>query len=193
MALVLMLNASFEPMRAITTARAVMRVHEGRANLIESTGNVLRSPSITMEEPAVIQLRTFVRVPPPQQPTWSRQGTLMRDRFRCTFCPGRADTIDHVHPQSRGGEDSWWNCVASCGPCNNAKGSMSVEAFCGGLPFKPGLPPASMVPFLWMSATPSRWVPYVEPWWRRKTQVPMRTDGARARAGRQGVLVVPRA
>ena len=34
---------------------------------------------------------------------------------------GKADTVDHVVPRSRGGEHSWENCVAACGPCNHRK------------------------------------------------------------------------
>ena len=170
MALVLMLNASFEPMRAITVARAIMRVHEGRANLIEGTGEFLRSPSVTVEMPAVIQLRDYVRVPVPRVPVYSRSGVLLRDSATCAYCRGPADTVDHVTPQCRGGRDTWFNCVAACRSCNGAKGHMNVRDFCGGLSFRPGLPPASMVPFLWLTATPKAWLPYVEPWWKRKEQ-----------------------
>lgn len=170
MALVLMLNASFEPMRAITVARAIMRVHEGRANLIEGTGEFLRSPSVTVEMPAVIQLRDYVRVPVPRVPVYSRSGVLMRDRHTCAYCLDPADTIDHVTPQCRGGRDTWFNTVACCGPCNNRKGHTSLAELGWRLRHKPGLPPASMVPFLWLTATPPLWLPYVEPWWKRKEQ-----------------------
>jgi 5-methylcytosine-specific restriction endonuclease McrA len=32
-------------------------------------------------------------------------------------------TIDHVIPQSRGGKNSFENCVTSCFDCNNKKGN----------------------------------------------------------------------
>jgi 5-methylcytosine-specific restriction endonuclease McrA len=56
-------------------------------------------------------------------PRWSRLGVLQRDQFTCAYCGGRATTVDHVLPRSRGGADNWLNTVASCGPCNNRKGS----------------------------------------------------------------------
>ena len=34
---------------------------------------------------------------------------------------GRANTVDHVLPQSRGGGSTWENTVLACGPCNNRK------------------------------------------------------------------------
>ncbi|MBT5286033.1 MAG: HNH endonuclease, partial [Euryarchaeota archaeon] len=38
--------------------------------------------------------------------------------------------IDHIHPRSKGGER--WdasNCTTACRPCNQLKGSMSIEDF----------------------------------------------------------------
>src|SRR6056297_3616286 len=34
---------------------------------------------------------------------------------------GRAESIDHVHPRSRGGAHSWDNVVAACRRCNASK------------------------------------------------------------------------
>lgn len=56
-----------------------------------------------------------------------------RDRHTCAYCGGvfrHADlSRDHVLPRSRGGPDSWTNCVTACKPCNHAKGSRLVESF----------------------------------------------------------------
>ena len=37
------------------------------------------------------------------------------------YCGGKADTVDHVVPRSRGGEHTWENCVAACSACNHRK------------------------------------------------------------------------
>jgi len=48
---------------------------------------------------------------------------LARDGYRCAYCPGLADTFDHVIPRSRpGGTHSWENVMARCKRCNNRKG-----------------------------------------------------------------------
>jgi 5-methylcytosine-specific restriction endonuclease McrA len=36
-------------------------------------------------------------------------------------------TIDHIIPKSRGGKTSFENCVSSCKPCNNKKGSQTPK------------------------------------------------------------------
>jgi 5-methylcytosine-specific restriction endonuclease McrA len=46
---------------------------------------------------------------------------MHRDRFRCAYCGGKADTVDHVVPRSRGGDHTCENCVAACSTCNHRK------------------------------------------------------------------------
>jgi 5-methylcytosine-specific restriction endonuclease McrA len=55
-------------------------------------------------------------------PAWSRPGALARDAGRCGYCDGKATTVDHITPRSRGGRNTWKNTVSACGPCNQRKG-----------------------------------------------------------------------
>jgi len=71
--------------------------------------------------PSVIRLRSYVRVPYRARIPMTRAALMHRDRFRCAYCGGKADTVDHVVPRSRGGEHSWENCVAACSSCNHRK------------------------------------------------------------------------
>lgn len=54
-----------------------------------------------------------------------------RDKHICAYCGDtfepKALTIDHVHPKSRGGKNTWVNCVTACKPCNHKKGSKTPE------------------------------------------------------------------
>jgi hypothetical protein len=56
-----------------------------------------------------------------------------RDRYTCAYCGlvlGRHDlSRDHVLARSRGGEDSWMNCVTSCRRCNCSKDAKLVSDF----------------------------------------------------------------
>lgn len=56
-----------------------------------------------------------------------------RDRNTCAYCAQVFDrrhlTRDHIHPRSRGGENSWMNCVTACIGCNQAKGAKFVHDF----------------------------------------------------------------
>jgi 5-methylcytosine-specific restriction endonuclease McrA len=42
-------------------------------------------------------------------------------------------TIEHVHPRSLGGENSWDNYAMACSNCNSRRGTLSVEEFTANL------------------------------------------------------------
>ena len=56
----------------------------------------------------------------------SRRGVFARDGWRCAYCRGPAETIDHVVPRSRGGRHAWENVVAACARCNHTKGDRTL-------------------------------------------------------------------
>lgn len=65
----------------------------------------------------------------------SNQNHLLfkRDRHTCAYCGNRFSpkdlSRDHIVPQSRGGKDTWMNCVTACRVCNHEKGDKPVEHF----------------------------------------------------------------
>ncbi|MFD7923222.1 HNH endonuclease [Streptomyces sp. NPDC059740] len=124
----LVLNASYEPLSTVTLRRAVVLVMQDKA-VVESahTGLRLRAASLEMPVPAVIRLSRYVRMPFRRQVPWTRRGVLARDGHRCAYCGGRATTVDHVVPRSRGGGDTWLNTVAACAPDNHRKADRTPE------------------------------------------------------------------
>lgn len=120
---VLLLNATYEPLTAISLRRAIVLVLRERADVIHAAGPGLavHSPDLTVPVPSVIRLRTFVRVPYRAVIPLTRTALMHRDRFRCGYCGTKATTIDHVLPRSRGGTHTWDNCVACCASCNHRK------------------------------------------------------------------------
>jgi 5-methylcytosine-specific restriction endonuclease McrA len=122
---VIVLNASYEVINVVTVAKAVAYVLKEKAEVVHAdAGRVVRSTNRSIPLPRVVRLLRYVRIPYRSSvPRWSRIGVLQRDRFTCAYCGSRATTVDHVLPRSRGGGDTWLNTVASCGPCNNRKGS----------------------------------------------------------------------
>jgi len=52
---------------------------------------------------------------------WRQSLHLITDRC-CLYCGDRSESIDHVHPLSRGGESITENCVPACLSCNGSKG-----------------------------------------------------------------------
>lgn len=58
-------------------------------------------------------------------PTLTNPELFARDRYTCAYCgkifSEHRLTRDHIIPQSRGGADTWMNCVTSCERDNNKK------------------------------------------------------------------------
>lgn len=64
-------------------------------------------------------------------PPLSNRALFARDGYLCLYCGERYHpkvlTRDHVIPTSRGGANSWENCVSACKACNNRKDAMTPE------------------------------------------------------------------
>ncbi len=114
----LVLNASYEPLSVVSSRRATCLVLADKADVVETLGAPLRSVSRSFPRPSVIRLRYMVKVPYIRTAALSRRAIFARDDHRCQYCGGRADSIDHVLPRSRGGQHTWENVAAACRPCN---------------------------------------------------------------------------
>ncbi|WP_232236136.1 HNH endonuclease [Nocardia sp. BMG51109] len=120
---VLLLNATYEPLTALSARRAVVLLICDKADTVHHNPDspVVHSAGTSVALPSVIRLRNYVRVPYRARVPMTRAALMHRDRYRCAYCGAKAETIDHVIPRSRGGAHSWENCVASCAPCNHRK------------------------------------------------------------------------
>ncbi|MGV9712290.1 HNH endonuclease [Gordonia sp. NPDC003424] len=120
---VLLLNATYEPLTAVSLRRAIVLVLRERADVIhaDDTGMSVHSAELAVPVPSVIRLRSYVKVPYRAVIPMTRAALMHRDRFRCGYCAAKATTIDHVVPRSRGGSHTWENCVACCASCNHRK------------------------------------------------------------------------
>lgn len=118
----LVLNASYEPLSIVSARRAVCLLLDEKAEMIEADElAVLRSARLVIPEPAVVKLRYMVKAPRRSVATVSRRAVFARDGYECQYCGGRADSIDHVVPRSRGGGHNWENLAAACRVCNMTK------------------------------------------------------------------------
>jgi len=75
---VLLLNATYEPMRVIPVRRAVGLLMRGVAEGVEGIAARLRTPSTVFVVPSVLRLRYYVHVPQ-RGAVWSRRAVLGRD------------------------------------------------------------------------------------------------------------------
>lgn len=58
-----------------------------------------------------------------------RKYVLERDRYKCYFCGGYGDTIDHLLPRAKGGHTTPVNCVCACMECNQSKADRDLDDF----------------------------------------------------------------
>ncbi len=122
---VTVLNADYQVLHTVSLNHAIRMIVRGVAEVHESAdeliGVFIRPISVRLLKYVVTTWRYQ------RQPKWSKAGVLRRDKFTCTFCSGRASTIDHVIPRAQGGKNTWKNTVAACSPCNNKKRDRTPE------------------------------------------------------------------
>ena len=79
-----------------------------------------------------------------QQPALSNAKLFVRDRQVCAYCGHRFGlddlTREHIKPTSRGGEDTWTNCITACRSCNGRKGNRTVNELGWSLYYLPYVP-----------------------------------------------------
>lgn len=114
------LNAGYEPLHHVSLQHAITMLARGVAIVEEFVEGATFGPHPL---PTKVRLLRYVAMGWLQRraAACTKAGVRARDRHRCAYCGGRADTVDHVVPASRGGALTWLNTVAACRACNNAK------------------------------------------------------------------------
>jgi 5-methylcytosine-specific restriction endonuclease McrA len=158
----LVLNAGYEPLSVVSFKRAVVLVLDGKAMVLAETGDYLHSAELALGTPSVILLVRYVRTPRRHSVAVSRRGVLRRDGHRCAYCGGHAETVDHVHPRSRGGGDSWTNLVACCLRCNGVKGDRTPEEMGWRLRHRPHAPSGPLWALRGSEAVDPRWEEFLQ-------------------------------
>jgi 5-methylcytosine-specific restriction endonuclease McrA len=126
---VLVLNGTYEPLHFTDARRAITLLLSGKAESVEPSPRVVRSPSRSFPLPSVIRLVIYIRRPFVERVAFNKKNILRRDHYTCQYCGRRGDrlTVDHVLPRSRGGDTTWLNVVAACLRCNLRKGNRTLE------------------------------------------------------------------
>lgn len=165
---VLVLNRHWLPVSAITPADALCHLVAGTADSVLNAsevfttlpwtlwrqlpvvdGNYVGTKNGPVRLPTVIVLRNFQGLPV-SRPALGFRALWMRDGGRCQYTGRQLEfheaDIDHIIPRSRGGKDSWENCVISDRRINRKKAARTPEE--AGLrlirsPFKPRPVPVS--------------------------------------------------
>ncbi|MFQ6015489.1 MAG: HNH endonuclease [Anaerolineae bacterium] len=163
---VLVLNQNYEPLNVCTTKRAIVLVVVGKAQVLENSRGVIRSPSMVFPRPSVIRLRYIIRRPRPRVKL-TRREIFRRDNFTCQYCGKETHqlTVDHVIPRRWGGRHVWANVVSACPSCNMRKGGKTPQEAGMNLlqvPYEPRSPGYQIFkPFLQEN---KEWRKFVEGW-----------------------------
>lgn len=163
----LVLTPWFSVHRTTDWFDAVCLVYTGKANLIEEYDETVSSPSVTMNIPAVVQLKRAVATSK-KAVKFSRINVFTRDDFRCQYCGDRKAmrelNYDHVVPRVQGGKTVWNNIVAACYPCNTKKANKTPDQAKMRLLRMPVQPKTLPIPKLVIDRdkAPAEWLPYLE-------------------------------
>lgn len=159
----LLLNATFEPLRVITSQRAIVMVLQDKAEVIADGSEEYHSASSSLVVPEVIRLKRFVQVPFRARIPLSNAAVLRRDNHECCYCAQRKGvTVDHVHPRAKGGKHEWMNVVAACRPCNSKKADKTLGELGWDMRFKPFQPTGTMWLLLGQRERAETWAPYLD-------------------------------
>ncbi len=162
MARVLVLNATFEPLAVVSTHRAVGLVLAGKVEMLQSSGRSLRSERLAVDVPSVVRLGRYVHVQRARYRNPNRRSVFVRDHDSCQYCGGRAETVDHIVPRSRGGTHTWRNVVAACRGCNTMKRDRLLNESGMHLRRRPELPSPSAWVEVAAGGVPDSWMPYLD-------------------------------
>jgi len=161
---VLLLNASYEPLLVVSAKRAILLLFDEKADIVEEgdESRTFHSQHLDFQVPTVIRLKRYVRVPRTRSIPLNTRTVLARDRYKCAYCGGWADTVDHVDPKANFGPHDWSNVVAACKKCNGKKGHKPLDELGWEIDVEPSRPigaKASIVAFGGQIEEP--WRPYL--------------------------------
>lgn len=146
MADVLVLNAGYEPLHRVSLKHAIHMLVREVAVVEESVDGRSFGP---FPFPRVLRLVRYVamrwRYRHGARPVCTKDGVKQRDG-RCAYCGGRAETVDHVLPRSRGGTSTWLNLVAACRACNHRKADRTPQEAGMALLVVPYVPDGATLP-----------------------------------------------
>lgn len=140
---IILLNADMNPHQTIDLKKAANLLARDKAVIVE--GDPLRKFGEWIY-PKIMRLKEFIYLPWDKvhgPPRVSKRNILLRDGRKCAYCLAPATTIDHVHPRSKGGRNTWQNLVAACLKCNHKKGNRTLEQAGMTLLWKPYVPKRS--------------------------------------------------
>ena len=117
----LILNSTFQPLSIASAKRSVALLLSKKINVLKESKLQIRSENEIITVPKVALLTYYVKAPYARRVALNRSNIFIRDFNTCQYCGSSAESIDHIIPKSKGGENVWSNVVACCKRCNLIK------------------------------------------------------------------------
>lgn len=145
----LLLSSSYEFLSFVPEKKAIKLMFKNKAEIISSWGHKIPwLDNTNIEYPSILRLREPIKRSTfnfyEKLISFNKYSLAKRDNNECQYCGKKLlfneITIDHIIPRSRGGKNSFLNCVVSCMPCNNRKDSKTLEEAGLKLIKKPAIP-----------------------------------------------------
>jgi 5-methylcytosine-specific restriction endonuclease McrA len=120
---VIVLNGDYTFLNTVGWQRAMCLVIKGKTEVLKYADKVIRRvDGSEMRVPLVMRLIKVIRLIYKNRVPFTKKNVFIRDGYTCQYCGSRNElTIDHIVPASKGGKNTFENCVAACKPCNNKK------------------------------------------------------------------------
>lgn len=135
---VVVVNNSGQVIGRVSAETAVSMIFSGKMTSLKDSESTFSSRSgyvISVPEIAQINKYTpYIR----REVKASKHRVHVRDNWVCAYCGNYGDTIDHIIPQAKGGQDTWENMITACGPCNTKKGDRTLEELGWTMGYAPG-------------------------------------------------------
>lgn len=129
----LLLSSSYEPLTFIPERKSIKLFIANKADVINSWNYKINFEKGFFYLPSILKLNNSYRKPF-YKSTFNRDSIIKRDKKTCQYCNlklcSNEITIDHIIPLSKGGQNSFTNCVVACRPCNDYKADLPLDK-CG--------------------------------------------------------------
>ena len=144
---VIVLNFDYTYLNTVSWKRAMNYLIKHKAEVVKAADSAVRTVDQDLVKPIIVRLLRMVSSVYKKRVPFSYKNVTKRDKEICQYCSSHKDlTIDHVIPKSRGGKNTFENCVTACRDCNHRKGNKLMHEVNMHLRKKPYAP--SLIEFL---------------------------------------------
>jgi hypothetical protein len=117
-------------MTFLSERKVLKMILNGKVEVLSTWDHEIAWANGSFKMPAVIKM-SYKNRWLPKIAKFNRKAVLKRDYYICQYC-GYAGTpkqltVDHIIPSSKGGLNTFSNCVTSCRTCNEKKGDKTPE------------------------------------------------------------------